>query len=322
VTFTPPRRLPLLFSSLLAASLLACVADPAPSVPVVADAVSARRSIEAVLDDWHDAAAKADLQRYFGHLDDDSVFLGTDATERWDKAAFLAYAKPHFAKGKAWTFRAKRREVALAASGDLAWFDEELETAGLGPARGSGVLALRQGRWVIVHYNLTVTVPNDRFGIVKEAAGAAVVLESHAADPASRAGWLAGAWVGRTESGERFEEIWMVPAGGAMVGSGRSTKDDRMVFFEHLRIEAREGRLVYVAQPLGKPPTEFVETPGDGPATLVFENRAHDWPKRIRYERTAKGLAVRVEGDPGQPVDAWTMQPAVIARPAFPAPSR
>ena len=58
--------------------------------------------IDGVVDDWHDAAAKADETRYFAHFTDDGVFLGTDATERWDVPAFRKYAHPHFAKGKAW----------------------------------------------------------------------------------------------------------------------------------------------------------------------------------------------------------------------------
>ena len=42
-------------------------------------------------------------------MTDDAVFLGTDATERWDTAAFKGYAQPHFDEGKAWSFRATRR---------------------------------------------------------------------------------------------------------------------------------------------------------------------------------------------------------------------
>jgi hypothetical protein len=123
-----------------------------------------------VLDDWHAAAARADEEGYFGHLSEDSVFLGTDATERWDKAAFRAYAHPYFAKGKAWSFRSARRAITVREGGAVAWFDEDLATPNLGPARGSGVLLKRGGRWQIVQYNLAITVPNERFDAVKRAA--------------------------------------------------------------------------------------------------------------------------------------------------------
>lgn len=128
----------------------------------------ARSEITKVLDAWHLAAAKADEAAYFKHLSEDSIYLGTDATERWDKAAFQKFAHPHFAKGKAWNFVATRRDVIVAQDGKLAWFDEDLKTQGLGPARGSGVLRLDDGVWKIVHYNLTITVPNEKFAAVKK----------------------------------------------------------------------------------------------------------------------------------------------------------
>ncbi len=270
-----------------------------------------------MLDDWHLAAANADFARYFGHLADDAVFLGTDATERWTKAEFEAYARPHFAKGKAWTFRATRRAVRFTGGGH-AWFDEDLDTLGLGPARGSGVLAVRDGRWRIVHYNLAITVPNGRFALVREAAGSATVLETQATDPTARLAWLGGSWVARVGS-EIIEESWLPPAGSTLVGASRTRKASagggtEPAFFEHLRVIVRDGQLVYVAQPLGASATEFVETPSADPNAVVFENPAHDWPKRIAYRKTDAGIAVMVEGAPGQRALGYTMSPAVIAR--------
>jgi ketosteroid isomerase-like protein len=144
------------------AVLCACGASPPSESPRVA-----RSSIDRVLDDWHDAAAHSDEDRYFDHMADDAIFLGTDATERWTKSAFRAYAHPHFARGHGWVFRSVRRDVILDPSHRLAWFDEDLHTEGLGPARGSGVLRREaDGEWRIVHYNLAITVPNERFAEV------------------------------------------------------------------------------------------------------------------------------------------------------------
>jgi hypothetical protein len=121
-----------------------------------------------MLDDWHDAAAHADEARYFAHIAKNGVFLGTDGTERWTKTAFLEYAHPRFASGKAWTFRAFERHVQTDASGDVAWFDERLATEGLGPARGSGVaVRAANGAWEVALYDLSVTIPNARFAEVK-----------------------------------------------------------------------------------------------------------------------------------------------------------
>lgn len=62
----------------------------------------------------------------------------------------------------------------------------------------------------------------------------------------------------------------------------------RMVAFEYLRIVERDGGLVYIAQPGGTTPTEFVLTHLTD-TRAVFENPRHDYPKRIVYELSAEG---------------------------------
>ena len=161
-------RISLVGASIGAVVLAACAPPAPPKVPVATE----RAAIGAALDDFHDAAAKADEARYFNHFAEDGVFLGTDATERWGTAAFRAYAHPHFEKKKAWSFRSIRRVITVDKGGAVAWFDEDLATPNLGPARGSGVLVKRGAEWKIGQYNLAITVPNDRFEAVKKAAAA------------------------------------------------------------------------------------------------------------------------------------------------------
>jgi len=127
----------------------------------------AEKVVAAVLDDWHLAAAQADEGRYFGHLAEGAVFLGTDPGERWTKAAFQTWAHPIFQRGKAWSFKATRRAVTVAKDGRTAWFDEDLDTPNLGPARGSGVLSRDRDRWQIHQYNLSVPIPNALMKAVK-----------------------------------------------------------------------------------------------------------------------------------------------------------
>lgn len=102
--------------------------------------------------------------------------------------------------------------------------------------------------------------------------------------------WLAGAWVGKrgTNGAITFEERWMAPLGGAMLASSRTVSRDKMSAFEFLRIVERDGGLVYIAQPNGAPPTEFVLTE-IGATRAVFENPRHDYPKRIVYEKSPEG---------------------------------
>ena len=51
----------------------------------VIDADKERKEINIVLDAWNKAAAKADYDTYFSYLADDAIFIGTDASENWDK---------------------------------------------------------------------------------------------------------------------------------------------------------------------------------------------------------------------------------------------
>ncbi|UJR81175.1 Protein with SnoaL 3 domain, NTF 2 superfamily [Sandaracinus amylolyticus] len=154
--------------SLLVLSLLvlgACASCPRPVVH--AATADERAAIDAVMDDWHDAAASSDEARYFGHLTEDAIFLGTDATERWNPQQFRDYAHPAFEAGRGWRMRSVRRDVIVR--GDVAWLDEDLETVNLGPARGSAVLLRSEdGVWRIAHYDLAITVPNERFVEVRD----------------------------------------------------------------------------------------------------------------------------------------------------------
>lgn len=124
--------------------------------------------IEAVLDDFHLAASEADSERYFGHLAEESIFLGTDMTERWTKSEFQGYAESHFSTGRGWTYVPQERYVYVGASGEAAWFDEVLLNEKYGEVRGTGALVLKDDKWKIVQYHLTVPVPNDLLGTVVE----------------------------------------------------------------------------------------------------------------------------------------------------------
>ncbi len=138
---------------------LLCCALAAP--PLATCASEAGDEVSAVLDAFHAAAARADETAYFDLLAPRAVFLGTDVTERWDREAFRAFAHPYFEKGQGWTFSPRDRHVDLAQSGNLAWFDELLDSASYGECRGSGVLEKIDGRWKILQYHLTIPMPND-----------------------------------------------------------------------------------------------------------------------------------------------------------------
>lgn len=128
-------------------------------VPKSFDAPTETKAINTLLNNWHAAAAKADYNAYFDKIAKDGHYLGTDAGENWDKAAFAAFAKPHFDKGKSWDFKTLERHVYFSSDGKMAWFDELLDTW-MKVCRGSGVLVKEGKDWKIKHYVLSMTVPN------------------------------------------------------------------------------------------------------------------------------------------------------------------
>lgn len=125
------------------------------------DLLSEQQSIIKVLDRWHQAAGSADFKAYFDVLSKDAIFMGTDATEHWDKLHFMEFSKPYFDRGKAWNFKSLQRHIYFDPSGRIAWFDELLDTQ-MKICRGSGVMQKQGNTWKIKQYVLSMTVPNEK----------------------------------------------------------------------------------------------------------------------------------------------------------------
>ena len=119
-----------------------------------------KEAIDALLTAWHQAAAGADFEAYFEAMTPEAVFIGTDAGEHWDRDAFMAFSKPYFDQGKAWDFKAVQRHIYLSSDGQMAWFDELLDTW-MQLCRGSGVAVKTPQGWKIAHYVLSLTMPNE-----------------------------------------------------------------------------------------------------------------------------------------------------------------
>ena len=133
-----------------------------------------------------------------------------------------------------------------------------------------------------------------------------------------RLAWMAGSWRS-VNGGTVAEEYWLPPAGGMMLGVGRTVGPEGNAFFEYLRIEkGKDGLLHYLASPGGRKATAFrmVEI---GDRRAVFANDRHDWPTRITYWISEEGaLHARVEGGPGDPVETFRWERATISAPARP----
>jgi hypothetical protein len=98
-----------------------------------------------------------------------------------------------------------------------------------------------------------------------------------------RVAWLAGCW--EAKRGTRtVQEHWMAPLGNTMLSVGRTVRGDSLTEFELVIIRAGKDGLAYEARPSGQATAVFRATTVTD-RSVVFENRQHDFPQRVAYER-------------------------------------
>ena len=121
-----------------------------------------------------------------------------------------------------------------------------------------------------------------------------LALHAQATVSVSQLSWMTGCWR-QDIDGRVIDEMWMAPAGGLMLGSGRTVAKGRIVEFEFMQIREDNGRLVFTAKPSGQPEASF---PSIKTATreVVFENPTHDFPQRVMYRLDGDTLIGRIEG--------------------------
>ena len=110
--------------------------------------------------------------------------------------------------------------------------------------------------------------------------------------------WLVGKW-NRTNAKEDQTgvENWTKVSPVKLSGSGITLKGGDTIFSETLQIIVRNDRIYYVADvEENTEPVYFecTEITGKG---IVFENEAHDFPKKITYTLTGNQLKVVVSGN-------------------------
>ena len=168
-------------SLILACSLFVTgVAHAAGIDPVLA------QQVNAFVDNWHDDAAHARM-RYFDKMAPDAVYVGTDRDELWQRDAFREWGRKYFeGKQAAWVFHASRRNVYATPDGSLIWFDELLDTENMRHCMASGVIRKTAAGFEIVHYQLSLAVPNAVARQVIEVVKAAETKPAPASAPASK----------------------------------------------------------------------------------------------------------------------------------------
>ncbi|MBK8044278.1 MAG: nuclear transport factor 2 family protein [Haliscomenobacter sp.] len=128
------------------------------------------KSLHALIDGWHKAAAVADEDALFGAMAPDGVYIGTDASERWLRDELKAWAKSAFERESAWAFTSRDRRIMVSSDARHAWWDELLDTW-MGVCRASGVLVYGSDGWKINHFQLSLAVPNEKIEKFKKMVG-------------------------------------------------------------------------------------------------------------------------------------------------------
>lgn len=138
--------------------------------------------------------------------------------------------------------------------------------------------------------------------------------ETRAAGPASKISelaWLSGDWQTAPGGRARIEEHWTLPAGGTMIGMGRTVVGDKTAEFEYLRIEQRGDGIYYVANPNANCPQTDFKLTRLAPQEAIFENPAHDYPKRVMYRKNSDGsLVASIDGGEGTESQKFSYLPA------------
>jgi hypothetical protein len=144
--------------------LLACVL--ALAVALLSTRVAAAEAtaadtqlVNAFIDEWHDDAAHSRV-RYFDKMAPGAIYIGTDKTERWTRDELKEWSKKFFQRPSAWAFTAIKRNVSFSADKRFIWFDEQLNTQ-MGVCQASGVIERTPNGLQILHYQLSLAVPNE-----------------------------------------------------------------------------------------------------------------------------------------------------------------
>jgi hypothetical protein len=150
-----------------------------------------------------------------------------------------------------------------------------------------------------------------RIALALAAAAVGATLVSAKAKPFD---WMVGDWCTAVEADGRTCESWSGWAAGTMRGESRTIKGGKLVESEATTISIAGGRAVYDAAPAGAKSVRFTEA-GHGAEAVIFENRAHDYPQRIRYWREGADLLAEISLADGSRPMRWRYRRMPADRP-------
>jgi hypothetical protein len=112
--------------------------------------------------------------------------------------------------------------------------------------------------------------------------------------------WLQGSWHGKI-GGRDFEAHYTGAEGGQILSASKYSQGGKPAGFEFERFEQRGDSLILTPFPEGKSSVSFPLAEYDSQnRRAVFENRAHDFPTRISYQRVRKNQLTILVSGPGE----------------------
>ncbi len=110
--------------------------------------------------------------------------------------------------------------------------------------------------------------------------------------------WLQGCWE-MVSTNRTIEEHWMAPRGKSMLAMSRILREGQLVGYELIVLREEGEQLAYQAHPSGQATAVFLSLTVSN-TMVVFENREHDFPQRIGYQREKPdSLLAWIEGKSG-----------------------
>jgi len=133
-----------------------------------------------------------------------------------------------------------------------------------------------------------------------------LLIAAAATQATAMPGFLGGCWEERRADDAWTEECWTDTRGDLMIGAGRDGRGDKVRHWEWMRIErAADGTLEFWGSPKGAAAIPFKVTTSDG-RSITFVNASHDYPQRIAYWLTDRGLDAETSLADGSKRHHWS----------------
>lgn len=133
--------------------------------------------------------------------------------------------------------------------------------------------------------------------------------EDLARERLGRLAWLVGDWRMEREGGFTGES-WISLTPSLLMGMGYTVKAGSLTAHESIRLEARAGDLIYIAQVRASVPGIEFRMTEISDRHVLFRNPEHDFPTWIRYERSDSNQCMATVGnDTGQIEFRYTRYP-------------